>query len=42
MIVEYEPIYDGHRFVLIDIFIDGVWHGSRRTFAQCLEYVSQL
>lgn len=41
--LECEPVYDERsRFVLYDIFIDGHWHGSRRTYQQCLEYWSQL
>lgn len=37
--IEFEPVYDGTKFVVYDIFIDGVWLGSRRTYAQCLEAV---
>lgn len=27
--------------VLYDMFIDGVWHGSRRTLAQCGAYLKR-
>lgn len=38
--VIYVPIPDeGGSPLVYDIYIEGVWHGSRRTLAQCEDYV---
>jgi len=43
MKVEYRPVEDKHGEVqCIDIFVDGRWHGSRRTPDQCEHYVKQI
>lgn len=43
MKIEIEPVYDDQcRFVVYDMFVDGVWHGSRRTWKQCQEYLRGL
>lgn len=40
--VRFEPVLDKDGgVVLYDIFINGVWHGSRRTQAYCISYVIQ-
>jgi hypothetical protein len=36
----YVPVADKDGSPLLwDIYIDGVWHGSRRLLAQCEDYV---
>lgn len=38
--IEFRPVVDERgMLVLFDIFIDGVWQGSRRTLTQCVEQV---
>jgi hypothetical protein len=33
------PVHDKHGQVLLyDMYINGQWHGSRRTLAQCQAY----
>ena len=37
----YVPVFDKDGSVLLfDIYVDGKWIGSRRTFAQCREVVA--
>lgn len=41
--IELRPVLDENGLPIVhDIYIDGVWHGSRRTVAQCNEYTDQL
>lgn len=43
MQIDLVPVLDDTgSIVLYDIFINGVWHGSRRTIAYCNEYTRQL
>ena len=37
--VELVPVMVDGKVQTIDIYIGGVWHGSRRTEDQCCEYV---
>lgn len=37
-----EPVFVDGAVVLFDIFIDDVWHGSRRTAQQCTAYIAHL
>jgi hypothetical protein len=37
--VKLLPVWHNGTIQLFDIFIFGVWHGSRRTRKQCREYV---
>jgi hypothetical protein len=37
------PVYDKDGAVLLyDMWIDSVWHGSRRTLAQCEAYYASV
>lgn len=43
MATETVPVLDKHgNVVLYDMYVDGEWHGSRRTLEQCVLYFSQL
>lgn len=42
MKVEFKPIVVKDEIILYDIYIDDVWHGSRRTLEQCEDYVKGL
>lgn len=36
------PVFHKGRFLLWDIYVDGRWHGSRKTIEQCNAYRWQL
>jgi hypothetical protein len=40
--VIFKPVTDKSGVILLDIFIDGKWMGSRRAYTQCVKYVEKL
>jgi hypothetical protein len=39
--VTLQPMVENNTIILYDIYVDGVWCGSRRTIEQCKVFLSE-